>query len=85
MSYKMLKFFKNLFSKAEESPPPQIRVGDKFLDKEWGDVTIEIAKISNSGTKYKYKFLSTGTTRNCSGDLYEMSHDCLLYSFVKIL
>lgn len=35
----------------------KIKVGDKFIDNEWGDTVVEITKISLSGKEVKYKFL----------------------------
>ena len=49
-----MKFFKNFLNKFKPVP---INIGDKFIDKDWGETEIEIVQLHQTKKLVRYKFI----------------------------
>ena len=69
----------NLFKKK-----PELKVGDRLVDKEWGDTIIEIVQVNADKTKVRYKYLKLNGQEHKFGMLRENSVSFINDYYTKI-
>jgi hypothetical protein len=69
----------NLFKKQSE-----LKIGDKLVDKEWGDSIIEIVQINSSKTQVRYKYLKLNGNQIKDGMIHSNSVSFINDYYTKI-
>ena len=75
----MIDLLNKLFS--QKTCP--IKVGDRFVDKDWGDTVIEIVKINAKNNKCRYKFITIYGKSINSSSVFCMAKWYLLEKYNK--
>ena len=70
--------------KETEQPEILLKVGDKFIDKDWRDTTLEITAISKNLKKARFKYLLINGKHIPYPSIYDLDISTILRLFNKI-
>jgi hypothetical protein len=76
-----MNFITNLIKKFSK---PEIKIGDRFVDKIWGDTVIEIVAISLNKKELRYKFLKTNGNSTPFSTICSIAKWFVLEKYTKI-